>query len=71
MKLKNKIIAIPLTLITVTGLFSCSKKIDEAYTNPNATTRVPIETLLPGIIGNFVGSSSAQGSAYGIANDGL
>ena len=71
MKLRNKLIAIPLTLITVSGLFSCSKKIDEAYTNPNADVRVPIETLLPGIIGNFVGSSSAQGSAYGIGNDGL
>jgi hypothetical protein len=50
---------------------SCTKKIDEAYTNPNADVRVPIETLLPGIIGNFVGSSAAAGSAYGIANDGL
>jgi hypothetical protein len=49
----------------------CSKKIDEAYLNPNASTRVPVETLLPGIIGNFVGSSSAAGSAYGLANDGL
>ncbi|MFN4892644.1 MAG: SusD/RagB family nutrient-binding outer membrane lipoprotein [Bacteroidota bacterium] len=51
-------------------LSSCSKKIDEAYTNPNAFQRVPVESLLPGIIGNFVGNSSAQGSAYGIANDG-
>jgi hypothetical protein len=30
-----------------------------------------VETLLPGIIGNFVGSASAAGSAYGTANDGL
>jgi len=52
-------------------LGSCTKKIDEAYTNPNADVRVPIETLLPGIIGNFVGNSSAAGSAYGVANDGL
>ncbi len=50
---------------------SCEKKIDEAFTNPNATVRVPVETLLPGIIGNFVGSASAAGSAYGTANDGL
>lgn len=49
---------------------SCSKKIDQAYQNPNAFERVPVETLLPGIIGNFIGNSSAQGSAYGIANDG-
>lgn len=58
----------------VSGLLvfgSCSKKVDEAYINPNATTRVPVETLLPGIIGNMIGSSSAQGSAYGTANDGL
>lgn len=52
-------------------LGSCSKKIDEAFENPNAPKKVPVETLLPGIIGNFVGSSSAQGSAYGLANDGL
>jgi hypothetical protein len=52
-------------------LSSCSKKIDEAFENPNAPKKVPVETLLPGIIGNFVGSSSAQGSAYGLANDGL
>ena len=52
-------------------LGSCTKKIDEAYINPNADVRVPIETLLPGIIGNFVGNSSSAGSAYGIANDGL
>lgn len=52
-------------------LSSCSKKIDEAYENPNAPKKVPPESLLPGIIGNFIGSSSAQGSAYGLANDGL
>jgi len=57
----------PLTLL----VSSCTKKIDEAYANPNATVRVPIETLLPGLIGNLVGSSSAAGSAYGTANDGL
>ncbi len=50
---------------------SCTKQIDEAYTNPNAAVRVPIETLLPGIIGNFVGSASSAGNNYGIANDGV
>jgi hypothetical protein len=55
-------------LLALTG---CEKKIDEAFANPNASVRVPVETLLPGIIGNFVGSSAAAGSAYGIANDGL
>ena len=62
------------TGLSLAGLLlmtSCSKKIEEAFTNPNAQPRVPIETLLPGIIGNFVGSSAAAGSAYGVANDGV
>jgi hypothetical protein len=59
---------IAILLIIANG---CSKQIDEAYTNPNATTRVPVETLLPGIIGNIVGSSSAAGGGYGTANDGM
>ncbi len=70
MKNKNiKIIAFSASLLLL--LSSCSKKVDEAFLNPNATTRVPVETLLPGIIGNMVGSSSAQGSSYGTAFDGL
>ncbi|HLO80719.1 MAG TPA: SusD/RagB family nutrient-binding outer membrane lipoprotein [Chitinophagaceae bacterium] len=61
------LLASPLLLI----FNSCEKKIDEAFMNPNASVRVPVETLLPGIIGNFVGSSAAAGSAYGTANDGM
>jgi hypothetical protein len=57
--------------VILSGNMSCTKKIDEAFANPNATVRVPVETLLPGIIGNMVGNSSAAGSAYGTANDGL
>lgn len=69
--MKNRIfISLSLSALLLT-MNSCEKKIDEAYTNPNATVRVPIETLLPGIIGNFVGNSSAAGSAYGLANDGM
>jgi len=71
MKHMKKILTLPLVALTLLGMSSCSKKIDEAYRNPNAPTRVPVESLLPGIIGNFVGSSSAQGSAYGTANDGM
>ena len=59
------------TIATAILLVSCQKKINEAYTNPNAGVKKPIETLLPGIIGNMVGSSAAAGSAYGVANDGL
>lgn len=68
--MKNILILI-LTTATLIGFNSCEKKIDEAYKNPNAGNRVPIETILPGVIGNFVGSSSAAGSAYGIAGDGM
>ncbi len=50
---------------------SCEKKIDEAHLNPNASVRVPIEQILPGVITNMHSNSSAAGSAYGTANDGL
>jgi hypothetical protein len=71
MKHTYKSLVWPFVALIALGISSCSKKIDEAYKNPNADVRVPVETLLPGIIGNLVGSSSAQGSAYGTANDGL
>ena len=71
--MKNKFLKSILAL-SVIGSFavtSCKKKLDDAYANPNATTRVPVESILPGLIGNFMGSSAAAGSAYGLANDGL
>lgn len=71
--MKNKFLKSILAL-SVIGCFavtSCSKKLDDAYANPNATTRVAVESILPGLIGNFMGSSAAAGSAYGLANDGL
>ncbi|MGL6268286.1 MAG: SusD/RagB family nutrient-binding outer membrane lipoprotein, partial [Chitinophagaceae bacterium] len=68
--MKHKIFAL-ISLCSLLFFFnSCEKKIDEAFTNPNATVRVPVETLLPGIIGNLVGSASAAGANYGTANDG-
>lgn len=69
--MKKNIIFYFASIATVFMLSSCEKKIDEAFANPNARVRVPIESILPSIIGNFVGSSSAAGSAYGLANDGL
>lgn len=56
---------------SVIGITGCSKLIDDAYTNPNASIRTEIAELFPGIIGNMVGSSAAAGSAYGLANDGV
>jgi hypothetical protein len=49
---------------------SCSKKIDEAFANPNAQVKQPIETLLPGIIANMAIQHSANGTLYGPQNDG-
>lgn len=57
--------------ILAIGLNGCSKKIDEAHINPNASVRVPVESILPSLIGNMIGSSSAQGSGYGTGNDAL
>lgn len=48
---------------------SCGKKIADAYANPNAPTVEPVVNLFPSIIGSFIGSSAAAGSAYGIAGD--
>ncbi|HWR33400.1 MAG TPA: SusD/RagB family nutrient-binding outer membrane lipoprotein [Chitinophagaceae bacterium] len=50
---------------------SCTKKIDDAYANPNAATVQPVEQIFPSLIGSIVGSSSAAGSAYGLAGDAL
>lgn len=60
-------LAATLTLL----LGGCSKKIDEAFLNPNASVRVPIEQIFPGVIGNLVGNSSAAGGGYGTAWDGM
>ena len=50
---------------------SCAKKLDDAYANPNANVRQPIEVIFPSLIGSLTGSSSAAGSAYGLCGDAL
>jgi hypothetical protein len=50
--MRNKIIY----LMILSGLVltvSCKKKLDDAYTNPNFPTRVPVETILPTMIANM------------------
>jgi hypothetical protein len=69
--MKKNILFYLASFVLIFSLSSCEKKIDEAFANPNASVRVPIETILPGVIGNFIGSSAAAGSAYGTGNDGL
>lgn len=49
----------------------CTKKIDDAFANPNARTKQPVEELLPGVISNMAIQHSANGTLYGPQNDGL
>jgi Starch-binding associating with outer membrane len=55
--------------ICLLGLASCKKKIDDAYLNPNAPITVPIESILPGVIGGFTAFNSAAGTNYGVQID--
>jgi Starch-binding associating with outer membrane len=48
---------------------SCKKKIDDAYLNPNAPIRVPVETMLPGVIGGFTAFNSNAGTNFGLQID--
>lgn len=43
---------------------SCSKKIDEAYQNPNADIRVPLEQLLPNIVSAMAGNYGGHGPMH-------
>ncbi|MEO6231455.1 MAG: SusD/RagB family nutrient-binding outer membrane lipoprotein [Ferruginibacter sp.] len=69
--MQNKILKPLLFLgaICLLGMVSCKKKIDDAYLNPNAPVVVPIETLLPGVIGGFTAFNSAAGTNYGVQAD--
>ncbi|HMU45888.1 MAG TPA: SusD/RagB family nutrient-binding outer membrane lipoprotein [Chitinophagaceae bacterium] len=70
--MKHTLKYIAISVVTGSVFFSsCSKKIDEAYPNPNAQVRQPVEQIFPSLIGSIVGSSSAAGSAYGLAGDAL
>ncbi len=70
--MKKNILFKPFVLLAfAVSVLACQKKLDEAFTNPNAGVRVPLESLLPGIISNMGYSSAAAGSAYGTQADGL
>src|SRR6266513_215663 len=61
-----------LSLATCTILvciISCKKKIDDAYLNPNAPIKVPVETILPGVIGGFTAFNSNAGTNFGVQID--
>lgn len=58
------------TIILLLGNISCKKKIDEAYLNPNADVKVPVESLLPSVIGSMVYFYSSNGTTFGVQLDG-
>ncbi len=61
MQMKNKQIKAGLLGLLIIAGFSCSKKIDEAYQNPNADVRVAPETLLPQIIQTMAANYAGHG----------
>ena len=56
-----------LSLVAVGGVLAtgCTKKIDDAYANPNAPVRVPVETMLP----NMIATMGTNGAGHGPMND--
>ncbi len=71
--MKNKVLKlmIPLAVISMVAITSCKKTIDDAYLNPNAPVIVPIETILPGVLGAFTAFNSAAGTNYGVQQDAI
>ena len=59
--MKKILISLTAASLLLAGISSCSKKIDEAYANPNADVRVPVNKLLPGIISCMAGNSAGHG----------
>lgn len=58
-----------MSVLALVAASSCTKKIDEAFANPNAPVKVPIETILPGVEAGMVVFHSANGTLYGIQRD--
>ena len=56
-------------LIGIVMISSCAKKIDEAYKNPNAAVRQPVEVIFPAMIGTMLGNGHAAANSYGLGGD--
>ena len=71
--MKNKIINpfLFVGMICIACSLSCTKKVDDAYLNPNASVVVPIESILPGVIGGFTAFFSSAGTGYGVQADAI
>jgi hypothetical protein len=64
--MKKIIIKISFLVFGALTMYSCSKKIDEAYANPNNFVRVPVETLLPQIVSAMAGNFGGHGVQHDI-----
>ncbi len=66
--MKSKLQIIIIFLLLTGMLASCTKKIEDAYKNPNAPVRVKVEELLPQITsamtGNFAGHGAINDARY-------
>jgi len=64
--MKKTFIKYFLFLAILGSQFACSEKIDEAYLNPNAASRVEVEKILPQIISATVGNYAAHGTMHDV-----
>lgn len=64
--MKNILIKLSFICAVTGSLASCSKKIDDAYQNPNASTRVPVESLLPNIVASMAANFAGHGPMHDI-----
>lgn len=62
--MKKLIIKLALTGVIASAAISCSKKIDEAYANPNTDLILPPEQLLPYIVNSMFANSAGHGAAH-------
>jgi hypothetical protein len=60
--MKNILLKAGFVCLVAATSFSCSKKIDDAYQNPNADVRVAPEQLLPQIISSMAGNYAGHGT---------
>ena len=69
--MKKTIIAASLTVLTGGLLLpSCSKKIDEAYQNPNAPVKPPVEELMPTVVASMANHFTSSTTNFGPMQDG-
>ena len=59
--MKKILTQISLAILILFLFTGCKKMINDAYQNPNADVRVPIEQLLPGIIASMAANSAGHG----------